>query len=254
MLLEEPALNGVEIGSERWFRVQRDLILRRPLVKRTYDRWYGAMLADAATVPHPGRILELGSGANYVKLLDPTVITSDVVPGAADMTVDAQRLPFEDGSLRAIFLTHVLHHIPDPSRFFAEAIRTLVPGGTISLIDVAHTPLARLLFGRFHPEGYDSAREGWTLDESAPLGGADQAMSWVLFRRDRALFEARFPALDVEVIELLPWFGYLLSGGLTRRNLVPGVLVPALVALDRATTLLNPAFALHWHIRIRKRP
>ncbi|HTD33633.1 MAG TPA: hypothetical protein VK665_08245, partial [Candidatus Elarobacter sp.] len=146
------------------------------------------------------------------------------------------------------------HHIPDPSRFFAEAIRTLVPGGTISLIDVAHTPLARLLFGRFHPEGYDSAREGWTLDESAPLGGADQAMSWVLFRRDRALFEARFPALDVEVIELLPWFGYLLSGGLTRRNLVPGVLVPALVALDRATTLLNPAFALHWHIRIRKRP
>ncbi|HTD33638.1 MAG TPA: hypothetical protein VK665_08270, partial [Candidatus Elarobacter sp.] len=145
------------------------------------------------------------------------------------------------------------HHIPDPSRFFAEAIRTLVPGGTISLIDVAHTPLARLLFGRFHPEGYDSAREGWTLDESAPHGGADQAMSWVMLRRDRAEFDRRFPQLAVETIELLPWFGYLFSGGLTRRNLVPGALVPLLSALDRASTVLNGAFSLHWHIRIRKR-
>jgi SAM-dependent methyltransferase len=251
-LLEEPALRGIELGSARWFQVQRDLITQRPLVKRTYDTWYSAMLADAASVPSsPGRVLELGSGANYVKLIDPSVITSDVVAGS-DMVVDGQALPFGAEELRAIFLTHVFHHVPEPERFLDEAIRTLVPGGVVAFIDVAHTPLARLLFGKFHPEAYDGSIHDWKLDPSGPYGGANQAMSWVVFVRDKARFEARFPALRVECVEFLPWFGYLISGGLTRRNLVPSAAVPVLNWLDRATTALNPLCALHWHIRIRK--
>lgn len=252
-LLEEPSLRGVELGSDHWFSIQRDLIVRRPLVKATYETWYSTMLADAATVHAPGAILELGSGANFVKLIDPSVITSDLVPGNSDLVVDAQALPFGDEALRAILLTHVLHHIPDPSRFFNEALRTLVPGGVITMIDVAHTPLARLLFGRFHPEGYDSKRKDWLLDTSGAYGGADQAMSWVLFQRDREAFERRFPDLAIEEMRLLPWFGYLVSGGLTRRNLIPSWTVPALRAVDRAGAALNPLAALHWHIRLRKR-
>jgi SAM-dependent methyltransferase len=253
-LLEEPALKGVDLGSTRWFDIQRELIVRRPLVKATYDRWYSLMLADAGSAPPApgGQVVELGSGANYVKLLDPTVITSDVVPGSADMVVDAQALPFADATLRAILLTHVFHHIPQPERFLEEALRALVPGGVITMIDVAHTPFARLLFGRFHPEKYESRTEGWALDTSGPYGGANQAMTWIVFRRDAGEFARRFPGLRIECIELLPWFGYLLSGGLTRRNLIPPAVVSGIRLLDRATTALNSAFALHWHIRIRK--
>jgi SAM-dependent methyltransferase len=252
--LEEPALKGIALGSPRWFEVQRQLIVERPLVKATYDRWYSLMLADAASVPAASGagILELGSGANYVKLLNPEVITSDVVRGTADIVVDAQQMPFEDGALRGILLAHVFHHIPQPALFLHEAIRTLVPGGVITIVDVAHTPLSRLLFGRFHPEKYDPQAREWVLDTASPYGGANQAMTWIMFKRDAIEFSRRFPALRIECTELLPWFGYLLSGGLTRRNLVPAVAVPAIEVLDRATAVLNSALALHWHIRIRK--
>jgi len=252
-LLEEPALHGVDIGSTEWFALQRSLIEKRPLVKRAYDLWYSTMLADVATVPGgTGGIVELGSGSNYVKSLDPSVITSDVVSGGADMVIDARSLPFKAESLRGVLLTHVFHHIPDVTQFLSEAIRTLVPGGVISLIDVTHSPLARLLFGRFHPEAYRSDREGWLLDTSGTYGGADQALSWVVFHRDRERFERQFPGLRVEVIESLPWLGYLLSGGLTRKNIIPRALVPLISTADQATTALNGLCALHWHIRIRK--
>lgn len=253
-LLEKPAVSGVEIGTPQWFATQRSIIANRPLVKASYDRWYDAMLGDVATVPagRAGRILEIGSGSGYVKTIDASVITSDIVAGHADLVVDAQQLPFEAASLRGILLTHVFHHIPDVSRFLHEAMRTLVPGGVIAMIDVAHTPLARLLFGHFHPEAYDMHATRWQLDPSARCGGANQALSWIVFHRDRTAFEGRYPGLRIECVEWLPWLGYLISGGATRRDLVPKALVPAIEALDARTRMLDPLCALHWHLRIRK--
>lgn len=253
-LLEDPALAGIEIGSEQWFEAQRTIIASRPLVRETYDRWYSDMLRDVRSAPdfQDTRVLEIGSGAGYVKNVDPSVITSDVVGGHADMIVDAQNLPFQDASLRGILLTHVFHHIPDVTKFLAEAMRVLVPGGVVTMIDVAHTPLSRLIFGRFHPEKYDHNVTEWELDTSGTYGGANQALSWMVFVRDRALFESRFPSLTIECIEYLPWLGYMLSGGGTRRDLIPASLVPAVRALDSVFTTLNPLCALHWHIRLRK--
>lgn len=251
-LFEEPGLAGVELGSEKWFEAQRAIIDARPLIKASYDRWYGAMLSDVATVDREGKTLEIGSGSGYVKLLDPGVITSDIVPGHSDMIVDAESLPFPDGSLRGILLTHVFHHIPHVDRFLKEAQRTLVPGGVITMIDVAHTAFARVVFGKFHPEAYDHEAKNWELDASGPYGGANQAMSWIVFIRDRSRFERLYPALRVEAVNYLPWLGYLLSGGATRRNFVPGSAVPIIKGLDTATSVLNSICALHWHIRIRK--
>jgi SAM-dependent methyltransferase len=250
--LNEPKLSGVAIGSTEWFVAQRKLINDRPLVRGAYAGWYDKMLADANSTPDGGKILELGSGPNFVKALDQRVITSDIVPGASDLVVDAQNIPFPDESLRAILLTHVFHHIPDVDRFVNEALRTLIPGGVISLVDVAHTPFAKFFFRNFHPEGYEDSRASWKLDESEPLGGANQAMTWIVFRRDVGIFSARYPHLRVEVIEYLPWLAYLVSGGLTRRNLMPRAVVPLIRLVDAMSRPLDPAMALHWHIRIRK--
>ena len=253
--LSEPSLDGVEIGSTQWFAAQRRIIASRPLVRQTYDRWYTTMLGDVASVPaHPsGDVLEIGSGSGYVKTIDPNVITSDIVPGHADLLIDAQELPFEAQSLRGILLTHVFHHIPDVRRFLREAIRTLVDDGVITMIEVAHTPLSRLLFGRFHPEEYRSGVGGWELDLSRPCGGANQALSWIVFKRDLQTFNREFPEFVVECVELLPWLGYLFSGGATRRNLVPGRLADVILKADENAKALDPFFSLHWHIRVRRR-
>jgi len=253
-LLADPAIASFELGSIKSFKAQRELILGRKLTKATYDDWYARMMADIASVREPGALLEIGSGANYAKLVSPEIITSDVVPGASDLVVDAQNLPFDTGSLRAILLTHVFHHIPDPAAFLAEATRALVDGGVISIIDVAHTPFARLLFGRFHPEAYESKTADWALDTSQVYGGANQAMSWIVFQRDAARFRQRFPTLSIEVVEYLPWLGYMLSGGVTKRNLVPDAIVPAIRLADRASRVFDSLMSLHWHIRIRHTP
>jgi SAM-dependent methyltransferase len=254
-LLSEPLLDGLETGSPEWFAVQREIIDSRPLVRRTYRRWYASMLADVESSParEGTRILEIGSGSGYVKTIDASVITSDIAPGNVDMVIDAQALPFDDCSLRGILLTHVFHHIPDVRKFLREATRTLIPGGVISMIDVAHTPLARLIFGRFHPEDYDARREQWALDPQRPLGGANQALTWIVLKRDVKHFEESFPELQLECIERLPWLGYMLSGGVTRRNLIPSPVASAISGLDRLAESLNPLCSLHWHIRIRKR-
>ena len=51
----------------------------------------------------------------------------------------------------------------------------------------------------------------------------------------------------------LPWLSYVLSGGVTRRNLVPGFLVPLVRGADRLLAPLDRWMALHWHLRVRKR-
>ena len=234
---------------------QRRVIASRPLVRRTYDRWYNTMLSDARSVDghEDAPMLEIGSGSGYINAFDSSIITSDIVPGSADMIIDAQRLPFADNSLRAIFLTHVFHHIPDVRLFMREALRTLVDGGIMSIIDIAHTPLARLLFGNDALEDYYLPPAGaWHLDSSRRADGANQALAWVVFGRDRSIFEAEFPDLRLECSDHLPWLGYLCSGGVTRRNLVPSMFSGAIAWLDQLAEAANGAGSLHRHIRLRK--
>lgn len=251
--LDEPALRGLTPESPEWFHVQRTLIDQRPLIRDAYQEWYTHMLSDARSVPAEGRIVELGSGSNYVKSLDSTVVTSDVFAGLSDLVVDARSLPFEAESVRALLLTHVFHHIPNVEEFLEEAVRTLVPGGVISLIDVAPTPFGRFFFSRCHPEAFDAGQPSWGFDPESVKGHANQALSWIVLVRDRAEFARRFPRLMIEEIDYLPWLGYFLSGGLTRRSLLPSAATGIVRLADRASRPLDRLMALHWHIRIRKR-
>ena len=181
------------------------------------------------------------------------MITSDLVEGVADRVIDGRELPFSDASLRALFLTHVFHHIPDVERFLREAERVLVPGGVIAMIDVPHTPFARFFFRRFHPEPYDDRATSWAFDQSDAMLDSNQALTWIVFFRDRERFARLFPDLHVDAPRFLPWLSYLVSGGVTKRNLVPGFLVPVFRALDRLLRPLDRWLALHWHLTVRKR-
>src|SRR5690349_8669467 len=120
-VLKENSLAGFKVGSRDYFSAQKQLILKRTPLKWCYDAWYAQLLADAQSVPGQGTLLELGSGGSYLKDLEPAVVTSDVVDGVADMVVDGRALPFPDASVKALFLTHVFHHIPDVAAFLREA-------------------------------------------------------------------------------------------------------------------------------------
>jgi ubiquinone/menaquinone biosynthesis C-methylase UbiE len=49
---------------------------------------------------------------------------------------DAKELPFADGHFDTVFSNTILHHIPDPAPFIAEAHRVLRSGGTLLIRDL----------------------------------------------------------------------------------------------------------------------
>jgi ubiquinone/menaquinone biosynthesis C-methylase UbiE len=166
--------------------------------------------------------------------------------------IDARQLPFPDNSVRALLLTHVFHHIPDAALFLAEAQRVLVPGGVLSMIEVAHTPFARFFFRNFHHEPYDDRRADWAFTQQDSMMDSNQALAWIIFERDRAKFESSFPGLQIEKLQWMPWFTYFVSGGVTARYLIPRFMNGPLVGIERLIRWCDPFFSLHWHICIRK--
>jgi len=49
------------------------------------------------------------------------------------LRLDAQRLPFPDGSFDLVIMFEAIYYLPDPERFFGEARRILRPGGRLLL-------------------------------------------------------------------------------------------------------------------------
>lgn len=248
-------LKGLEMGSPAWFAAQRAMIDAKPCVKRCYRLWYTLLLNDADSVPPEARdlpIVELGSGSSFMKELRSTVIASDVTPGNVDLVADGRELPFASNSIRALLLTHVFHHIPDAARFLQEAERVLVPGGVISMVDETHTLFARFFFAAIHPEPYNPKAAEWSFPSANTMLDSNQALSWIVFFRDRGQLSRIAPSLSLEQWRYLPWFSYLLSGGVNLRSSVPAAFEPLMRAMDAALRPLDPLFAIHWRLTIRK--
>lgn len=252
--LAEPRLKNKTVGSPEYFLVQGKLIKERPLLKYNYDCWYAELITDYNSTPRTGstQALELGSGGSYLKDLIPSVITSDVAEGTADRVIDAQNLPFPDASLHCIFLTHCFHHIPNVALFLKEAERTLIPGGIISMIEVARTPMCHLLMKLFHREPFLPERAEWSFEQKDSMLDSNQALAWIVFVRDRNKFESCFPNLKLEVIGSLPWISYIFSGGVSWRKFLPDFLSRLIILAEKPLAPLRPFCGLSWHIRIRK--
>jgi hypothetical protein len=82
---------------------------------------------------------------------------------------------------------------------------------------------------------------------------SNQALSWMVFFRDRAQLSQIAPGLVLEQKQYLPWFSWLLSGGVNLPSFVPRLLTATVGAMDRILRPIDPLFAIHWHLTIRKR-
>ena len=81
-------------------------------------------------------ILEIGAGSGHFQKFFPNAISTDIIEAPwLDAVLDAHFLPFQNKSLNNIVLFDVLHHLPEPSRFFSEAQRVLKPTGRIILME-----------------------------------------------------------------------------------------------------------------------
>jgi SAM-dependent methyltransferase len=220
-LLVHPLARGLDLESAAATAVHARLIREKPLLNRLYRRYY-AEFEEASGRAAAGARLEIGSGGGFLGELIPGLISVDLRPGAdVDLAASALELPLADGRIGAIFMLNVLHHLPDPARFFEEVDRVLVPGGRVAIVEPFVSYFSRLVFRNLHHEPFEPDRSGWETRVDGALAGANGAVPWMVFVRDRSEFEARFPELEILRVEPHTILLYLLSGGVSMRSMAP---------------------------------
>jgi SAM-dependent methyltransferase len=220
-LLAEPSTRGIDIDDPRIPELRRRILRDKSFLRQIYEEWYAAI---SAVLPGgQGPVLELGSGPGFLKDFIPELITSELFgsPGVS-VVLEGEHLPMADRVLRGIVMTNVLHHLCQPRRFLGEAVRCLRPGGVVVIIEPWVTLWSRLVYTKLHHEPFQPRATTWEFPHKGPLSGANAALPWIIFERDRAQFEREFPELQIKFIELCMPFRYLVSGGISLRSLMPG--------------------------------
>lgn len=230
----------------------RNIIKRKPFLKKIYESFYQDMLQRCLTAPPTGDFIEMGSGAGFIKKLAPHVITSDVLPyDGVDLVFSALDIPLKESSVSAFLMIDVLHHIKDSVRFFEEMQRCLKTGGKIVMIEPANTPWSTFIYTRFHHEPFEPSGK-WGFDEGGPLTGANMAIPWIIFFRDTNLFSSEFPQLKVRSIQIHTPFRYLLSGGLSLRQLLPSFFYPMICLIEWLLSPFNRYIGIFMTIELEK--
>jgi len=231
-----------------------ETIKKKDALRNFYDEAYEKFAACLKRCPEEkGIILELGSGGGFIKERLPEVITSDTIPYPnVDQIVDATQLPFDSNSIKAIFLLNTLHHISNVRQFFLEADRCLMEGGRIFITDQHPGFFSKPILKWFHHEPFDMKKSDWHFESSGPLSGANGALAWIVFQRDRKLFEAEFPRLKIVCHEAHTPLLYWLSGGLKRWSLAPRAIISEIKKIEERLIKLNRNFGSFVDIELVK--
>lgn len=219
-------------------------IANKPILNKIYRRYY--RILRRVSTPK-GKIVELGSGGGFIKKYLPEVITSDLLKiKGIDKVFSAEKIPFASRSISAFYLLNVFHHIKNPKKALEEMERCLKKGGKIIMIEPFNTFWSRLVF-KFHNELFNT-HTSWKVDGKGRLSDANMAIPWIIFVRDRKIFEKMFDNLTIEEIKPIDPFSYFFSGGLSLPQLIPTFCYPFIRKIDG----LFPSLGLFAVIVLRK--
>lgn len=258
--LIDPTVASYDVDSPEFSLAHRQLVLRKFILRKLFESLYQECHTRDLQYFHDcqgGERLEIGSGAGIISEVYPDVITSDMkVLPFIDLVLDAEELPFSDNSLRAIYAINVFHHFPNPRDFFREILRVLRPGGGVVLIEPFYGPIASLVFKNLHKsEGFEPDVPSWEASISTgPFSNANQALSYVVFKRDRAEFDREFPQLEMVFDRPHTHVWYVVSGGVNFRQLLPDMLTPLARFSEHVLSPFNRWIALQHTIVLRKKP
>jgi SAM-dependent methyltransferase len=239
-------LDGVAVT-----RLHSGIILRKGFLRKIYLDSYKEFKKIQNNF---GNVLlvELGSGGGFIKQVIPTVVTSDVVKvDNIDLCFSAESLPFQDNTVDGFFMLNVLHHIKKPKLFLRELSRSLKAEGKILMVEPANTLWSRFIYQKFHHEDF-ALKAGWDMDKQGRLSTANNALGWIIFVRDRKIFENEFPGLRIKKIELHTPLRYLISGGLSLRQFLPSWAYQPVKGLEYILSPLNRFIGMFMSVELKK--
>lgn len=255
-LLRDPAIENIDVDGEDRLAVHGRMLQRKRMLREVFTEFhYLFHRLDEKFLSATGLRVEIGAGVAPIRNSYPDVLATDIVFGPGlDRVLNAEDMDLESGSVRVVFGQNCFHHFPHPDRFFLELERVLPPGGGAILLEPYYGPFASFLFKRlFRTEGYDKEFPSWKTPVSGPMNGANQALSYIVFVRDRQEFERKFPSLKIVHQEpCANYLEYLVSGGLNFRQLCPDWARPLISFLQWTLSPFNRWLALHHVVVLRK--
>lgn len=228
------------------------IIHQKKFFEKIYLDFYSIFRNQSENLPL-GFKLELGSGAGFIKQILPDVITSDIIKlPNCDKIINAEKLPFKKNSVSAVYLLNTFHHIKNPQKALKEFERVLKKGGKVIMIEPYNSYWGRLIYKNFHYEGFDETVTNWKIKGLGPLSDANNAMPWVIFERDRKIFQKKFPHLNLSNFYPHTPFMYLLSGGLKKHQFVPTFTYKLFKSIEMILSPFNKYFGMFVTIVLTK--
>lgn len=230
----------------------KQVIEKKKILYQVYRQFYKLISNNLNNIPTSGKIVELGSGGGFIKKVLPQVLTSDVVPGEAiDRVFSAEKIPFREKTVSAFIMLDVFHHLKNAEKALKEIERCLKVGGKIIMVDQNNSLWGRFIYKYFHYEKFDP-KAGWKVSGKGRMSDSNMALPYIIFKRDKEIFEKKFPKLKISLYQPHTPFGYLVSGGLTSPQFIPSFFYPLVVILEKILSPINNYLGLFITIVITK--
>lgn len=242
-------VNMINLDDPKILKEHRQLIRNKKILNKIYLDFYHQFKKSTFPI---GPIVEIGSGAGFIKKVIPGVITSDVVKGAGiDKIFSAEKIPFPTRSVAAFLMVDVLHHLKDVKKALKEMERCLKVGGKIVMIEPYNSLWGRLIYKYFHHEDFNPS-SSWKVTGKGRMSDSNTALPWIIFVRDRKKFIKKFP--NLKIIRVTPHtpFSYLLSGGLSKPQLIPTFFYPFFHFLESLVSPFNYQIGMFVTIELEK--
>lgn len=240
-------------------RIHAEIIKDKTMIHNVFQEFYDLCIKlDKMYFTGDGQIVELGAGVSFIKDKNPTIITSDIKDyEGVDIVVNAQDMQFNNQEIHAFYGINCFHHFPNPRKFFNELNRTLKSGGGTILIEPYYGFFANKLYKKVHEdEFYDKDQLHWETGQHDGqfMTGANQALSYIIFERDKEIFEAEFPELEIVHTSVINnYLRYLVSGGVNFKQLLPDFMEKPLSLIENLFIPFTKILGLHHIIVIRKK-
>ncbi len=227
------------------------IIKEKFFLRKLYEEWYAVFTGIIPQLPD-GKMIELGSGGGFLKEIAPSVLCTDIlILPSNDLTFSALEMPFTDNELSAIFMIDTFHHIPDSKLFLTEVNRVLKKDGMLVMIEPANSFWGRFIYKNFHHEPFDLNGD-WKIPSSGPLSGANGALPWIVFERDSEEFNTDFPCFELEKISYHTPLMYLISGGVSFKQVFPNFSYSIFRAIDNLLPMISRQLSMFVTIKMRK--